>query len=92
MNQHAKPGTKWGSGFLVDLAERVGSTAVYGLITLLTTTQITDVSAELGWTIVGLPTALSLLKGLAANLKDGESGASLVNAPPGPVIADADVF
>lgn len=78
---------KWSKSYWADLAERVASTAIYGLITLLTANAVTNLTPELGWTIVGLPTILSLLKGLLANLKDPESGASLLPSPPGPEIA-----
>jgi hypothetical protein len=79
---------KWSKDYWIDLTERAGSTAVYGVITMLTADQSGAISgsAEQWWLVVGLPTALSLLKGLAANLKDPESGASLVNHPPGPEV------
>lgn len=83
---------KWSVAYFADLGERVASTAIYGVITLLTANAVTDINVELGWTIVGLPTVLSLLKGLLANLKDSESGASLLPSPPGPEIdPDADL-
>jgi len=75
---------RWSGGFFADLGERTASTAGYGVITVLTSTKITEVTPELGWTIIGLPTVLCLIKGLLANLKDSESGASLLPAPPGP--------
>lgn len=78
----------WSGTFWADLGERVASTAVYGAITLLTANSVTDMTPELGWTIVGLPTVLSLLKGLAANLKSSESGPSLLPSPPAPVVDD----
>lgn len=78
--------SKWSTAYFADLGERVASTAIYGGITLLTANGVTDVTTELGWTIVGLPTVLALLKGLLANLKDSESGASLLPSPPGPEV------
>jgi hypothetical protein len=38
------------------------------------------------WVIVGLPAVLSVVKGIVANAKDSESGASLLPAPPGPEV------
>jgi ABC-type amino acid transport system permease subunit len=80
---------KWTKAFWVDLAERVGATflgAVLGLLTLSGTTTVDWTNWNYIWTVVGLPVAFSLLKGLLANLKDPESGASMVDAPPGPVL------
>lgn len=79
---------KWSSAFWVDLGERVGATFLGALLTVLTADQSGAIagSAQQWWLLLGLPTVLSLIKGLLANLKDGESGASLVNAPPGPVL------
>lgn len=84
------PGSKWSSAFWADLAERVGTTFLYGLVTLISMDNVLegpDWDTTL-WPIVVLPTALSLLKGLLANLKDPESGASLLDSPPGPVLED----
>lgn len=89
------PQSKWSRRFWADLAERVGSTAVGGAITMLTADASGVVSgdAQQWWVIVGLPAALAALKGLAANLSDAESGASLLPAPPegpGPEVMDDD--
>lgn len=84
------PDSKWGRAFWADLGERVGSTFVYGLITLISMDNVLegpDWDTTL-WPIVVLPTALSLLKGLLANMKDPQSGASLLDSPPGPVLED----
>lgn len=81
---------KWSRTYWADLGERVASTAVYGGITLLTANAVTDLTAALAWTIVGLPTVLSLLKGLLANLKDAESGPSLLPSPPAPDVTPDD--
>jgi len=78
--------SKWSRAFWADLAERVGSVIIYGLITALTTVSVTDLDWEEAWTIIGLPAALSFIKGIAANLKNPDSGASLLNPPPGPVL------
>lgn len=82
--------SKWSAGFWADLGERTASTAGYGLITMLTANASGAVSGDpqQWWLVIGLPTALCGLKGLLANLKDSESGASLLPSPPGPDIAD----
>ncbi len=81
--------SKWSGPFWADLFERVGSVAVYGLITALTTVNVSDLDWDQAWAIIVLPTVLSFLKGLLANMKDPDSGASLLSAPPGPVLEDA---
>lgn len=80
---------KWSSTYFADLAERVASTAIYGVITMLTADASGAVSgnAKQWWVIVGLPTALSVLKGVLANLGDPESGPSLLPSPPAPDVA-----
>lgn len=80
--------SKWSKQFWVDLAERVASTAIYGIITVLSIDNLLDggLTLEVAWAVVGLPTALAALKGLLANLKDPDSGASLVDHPPGPIV------
>lgn len=79
---------KWSGAYFADLAERVGSVAIYGLITWFTLAQSTSLDAGQLWPSVVLPAVLSLLKGLLANLANPESGASALPAPPGPVIED----
>lgn len=82
---------KWSKDFWVDLAERVGSTFVGALLAAITLTGTTSVDWSNGaaiWAVLGVPTLASLLKGLAANLADPESGASLVPFPPGPEVHD----
>jgi hypothetical protein len=70
--------SKWGKDYWVDLGERVGSTLIYGLISLLTLVN-TPVDDRLVWTIVGLPTVLCFLKGLLSNMKGDEPSASVVD-------------
>jgi hypothetical protein len=72
---------KWGSDYWIDTAERVGTTAIYGLITMLTANATGTVSGDATqwWVIVGLPTALSLLKCLLTNLQGGAPTASLIH-------------
>lgn len=80
--------SRWSREFWIDLAERVGSTALYGLITLVTMDNVLegpDFDTTL-WPVLVLPTVLSLLKGLLANMKDPGSGASLVPPPEGPAV------
>lgn len=81
---------KWGKAFWADWAERVASSLIYAVITLITSSvALDDVRPEVLWTVVGLPVVLTALKGLVANMKDATSGASLLNSPPGPVLDDA---
>jgi hypothetical protein len=80
---------KWTKKFLVDLAERVGATFVGALIAVFSADQSGTIigSPEQWWILVGLPTLLSLLKGVAANFAAPETGASLIpEAPPGPKV------
>lgn len=80
---------KWTKKFLVDLAERVGATFVGALIAVFSADQSGAIvgSPEQWWVLVGLPTLLSLLKGVLANLAAPETGASLVlDSPPGPKV------
>ena len=81
---------KWSNKFWIDLGERVGATLVGALIAMLTADQTGAVSgdAQQWWLLVGLPTVLALLKGLAANLAAPASGASVVPAPPAPDVVD----
>lgn len=81
--------TKWTKKFAVDLIERVFSTALYGLIVMLTadSTGAVSGSPQQWWLVVGLPTALALVKGVLANMASPETGASLVpESPPGPKV------
>lgn len=82
-------GRKWSSTFWADLAERVGTTAIYGLIAVLTGDAAGAIPNDpaVWWTVVGLPTALALLKGLAANMSSPDSGPSLLPTPPAPDVA-----
>jgi hypothetical protein len=79
---------KWGSSFWVDLGERAGTTLIYGVIAMLTADAngVISGNAQQWWVVVGLPTALAVLKALLANLAHPESGASLVPHPPGPEV------
>lgn len=73
--------SKWGAAYWTDLGERVGTTLIYGLITMLTADASGALKGnpEQWWVVVGLPTVLSLLKCLLMNLKAEESTASIVN-------------
>lgn len=80
---------KWSKKFFIDLAERVGSTFLGALLTLVAMDNILegpDWDTTL-WPILVLPTLVSLLKGLLANMAAPETGASLVpDSPPGPKV------
>ncbi len=85
--------SKWNKQYWFDLGERVGATFVGALITALTvagTTPVDWTDKQVVWTILGLPTLIALLKGLAVNLGTGDTPtASLVkvtsNGEPNPV-------
>ncbi|MBO9523409.1 MAG: hypothetical protein J7518_17915 [Nocardioidaceae bacterium] len=74
------PYNKWSRHYFADLAERVGTTTIYGLIAVLTGDATGAVSNDpkVWWTVVGLPTVLSVLKGVLSNLADDETGPSLL--------------
>ena len=80
---------KWNKAFWIDLAERVGATFVGALLATLTLVGATPVDwtdAAAVWAVLGVPTVVSLLKGLLANLASPGSGASAVPAPEGPAV------
>jgi len=81
---------KWSGPFWADLGERVGATAIGALVTMLTadSSGVVSGSPQQWWLIVGLPTALALLKGIGANMADPESGPSLLPSPPAPEVND----
>ena len=83
--------SKWSATFWEDLLERVGATAIGALVTALVGdwSGVIPSDPRVWWTVVGLPTLLSLLKGLMANLANPESGPSLLPSPPAPKIPEA---
>jgi hypothetical protein len=77
-----EPNSKWGKKYWTDLAERVGSTAVGAVLSTLVVTGSTPVDwadEKVVWAIIGVPTLVSLLKGLLVNLGGNEPTASVVN-------------
>lgn len=80
--------SKWSGTFWADWSERVASSAIGGVLTMLglSVTDLLAASWQAWLTVVGVPTATSALKGILANLKDSESGPSLLPAPPAPVV------
>lgn len=79
--------SKWGKQYWKDLGERVGFTLVTALITALTLTNTTPLDwgdAQAVWTVIGLPTLLVALKGLAVNLGSGAPTASLTDVSSNP--------
>jgi hypothetical protein len=81
-----------GQAYWSDLGERVASTAIYGVITMLTADASGAISGrpEQWWVIVGLPTSLSLLKGVLVNLKGVEPTASVVNVTSDGALTDTE--
>lgn len=77
-----EPESKWGKEYWTDLAERVGATLVGALIAAITVTGTTPVDwndAEVVWAVIGVPTLVSLLKGLLTNLNGDTPSASAVS-------------
>lgn len=70
--------SKWGGAFWNDLAERVGTTAIYGVITFLTLGGTDTVAWDKAWAVIVLPTILSFLKAVLVNLGGNAPTASLV--------------
>lgn len=72
---------KWGKQYWKDLAERVASSSIGGVLTMITADASGAISgsAEQWWLIVGVPGAVSLLKGLLVNLGGDQPTASAVN-------------
>lgn len=83
----------WSKTYWFDLGERVASSAIGGALAMVAADSagVADYSARAWWVLVGIPAATSALKGLAANLKDSESGPSLLPSPPAPVVDDGPV-
>ena len=80
--------TKWSKTYWADLAERVGSTAIGALLAVIagSSTGAIPNDPAVWWAVIGVPTLTSLLKGLAANMANPESGPSLLPAPPAPPV------
>jgi hypothetical protein len=70
---------KWSKHFWGDWAERVGTTLIYGLITIFTVDD--GFTKDQMWKIVVIPFILSALKGLLKNLTSSseEPTASLID-------------
>lgn len=79
---------KWSRTFWADLAERVAATAIGALLAVVAGSQSGAIPNDPAawWAVIGVPVAVSLLKGLLANLADPTSGPSLLPAPPAPVV------
>lgn len=85
--------SNWGRTYWFDLGERTASTFLATFIPVYATVQNV---AGLDWAnaleISGTAAGLSFLKGLAANLKNSDSGPSLLPSPPAPDMnPEADV-
>jgi hypothetical protein len=72
--------SKWSQAWMVDTGERVGTTGLYGVTTMITADATGVVSGDMQqwWLIVGLPMVLSLIKCLLVNLQGTEPTASAV--------------
>jgi hypothetical protein len=81
-------GTKWSRAYFADLLERVVTTALYGVVTMLTADASGAISGSgrQWWLVVGLPTALAGIKGILANIASPDSGPSALPAPPAPEV------
>jgi hypothetical protein len=79
---------KWSREYWADLAERVGATAIGALLAVVagSTSGAIPNDPAVWWSMIGVPVVVSLLKGLLANMADGESGPSLLPAPPAPPV------
>lgn len=89
MNPGGEPMSKWSKAFWADLGERVLSTflqALLGTAVLTGTTPVDWSDGKAIWATLGVPTALSLVKGLLANMANPESGPSLLPSPPAPEV------
>lgn len=77
---------KWGKKYWTDLAERVGSTfvgALLGAITVTGTTPVDWSDEKVVWAILGVPTMVSLLKGLLVNFGGDAPTASVADVTSG---------
>lgn len=81
--------SKWSGTYWADLGERVASSALGGVLAMVAadSSGVADYSPRAWWVLVGIPAATSAVKGLLANLKDSESGPSLLPSPPAPEVA-----
>lgn len=80
--------SKWNARFWQDLGERVLATFLGALLSTALVTGTTGIDWSDGkvvWLTLGVPTLVSLVKGLLANLANGETGASLL-PEPGPEV------
>ena len=86
-----QPPSKWSRTFWADLGERVVATF---LATLIPVAIAAGNLASLDWAnvleLAGSAAAISLLKGILANVADSESGPSLLPAPPAPPVGPED--
>jgi hypothetical protein len=77
---------RWTKAYWYDLAERVAATFLGALLAYIVTDNVLEkVSFDQLWPVLILPTLVSLIKGLLANLVEPRSGASMLPSPPGPI-------
>lgn len=82
--------SKWSRTYWTDLAERTVASALGGVLTMLglSVADLLASTPEAWVTVVGIPAATALVKGLLANLADPTSGPSAVPSPPAPDVTD----
>lgn len=82
---------KWSKTYWADLGERVLATEIGALLTtslLMGGTAVDWSNGQAVWMLLGAPPAVSFLKGILANLKNSDSGPSMLPAPPAPDVTD----
>lgn len=73
--------SKWNKEYWVDLGERVAASALGGVLTMLGLTwgDLVASNGEVWATVVLIPSGVSLVKGLLANLPGPDPSASMVD-------------
>jgi len=80
---------KWGKEFWADLGRQHTLAEIGALLTtsaLMGSTAVNWSNGQAVWTLLGAPPAVSFLKGILANLKNSDSGPSLLPSPPAPPV------
>jgi hypothetical protein len=80
--------SKWGKTYWADTAERVGSSTIVIAVVDVTAYQTGELDLQNATKVLVATGLLTLLKCLGANLKNSNSGPSLLPAPPAPPVVD----